>query len=330
MKRQASVTAQPFHLRKIALLLTALSLVWLVLATGWATFRKNSEAVGEGPAVAAGAAGLVLALVLYLWERRRRPHHTLREAALTALHLGLLLALGGFLANAFWGEKGFVYLREGGQSSVYVDKNDEDRPLPFSLALKLFRTAVYPGTLRPENFSSDVVFQSGRDQRRAVIAVNQPADFDGWTFYQQSYGVEVGPASRLRLSVFSGAGEGASMNVRLGERFHVPDCGTMAVVDFVPTAQRAQGRLQVLSHDLMLAPAYLVEFDIEDSPRRQWVLASDPSTERLGPCRLHVDDFVGVRYAVLAAARSPFDWLVFLGVVLTAAACAVVMGSRRN
>ncbi len=61
--------------------------------------------------------------------------------------------------------------------------------LPFSLALLKFSHDRYPGTEIPKNFSSRVRVKSddGRDDREALIYMNNPLRHGGMTFYQADY-----------------------------------------------------------------------------------------------------------------------------------------------
>ncbi|MHC5111269.1 MAG: cytochrome c biogenesis protein ResB [Planctomycetota bacterium] len=62
-------------------------------------------------------------------------------------------------------------------------------PLSFKITLDDFRVGHYPGGLRPRSFESHVTFndpRTGLTQSR-VVSMNNPVDFGGYTFYQESY-----------------------------------------------------------------------------------------------------------------------------------------------
>lgn len=314
---------------KAALLAAAVGGVWLMASMAWATFKGTTEAAGESAGTAAGLAALTVSLVLYLAEKLSRPQWTARTWwAMTALHAGLLVMIAGFIANAFLGEKGFVYIREGDGASFYVDRQDGEHALSFLVRLTAFKAAVYPGTLRPQGFTSDVVFEGDGKTQPARISVNESASFDGYRFYQQSYGVEVSDISRLVLTVIRSDGTETKEVLRPGTTVNVEGCGRVQLTDFVPTAEMKDGHLMVRSEDAMMAPAYRFQSDFAGVTGTSWVLAKDATTEQIGACRVHPDDFQGVRYTVLSVVRSPFDPLILLGALL--AVSGAVLGFLRG
>jgi hypothetical protein len=64
--------------------------------------------------------------------------------------------------------------------------------LPLRLKLLNFNKTVYPGSEIPKSFSSRVEIESNGLRREALIAMNRPLRFRGYTFYQSSY-AEGGP-----------------------------------------------------------------------------------------------------------------------------------------
>ena len=247
---------------------------------------------------------------------------------MTALHAGLLLMMAGFVGNALFGEKGFVYVREGDTASFYVDKAQEEHPLPFAFGLTSFRAEVYPGTLRPRNFTSDVVFKKGDVTQTARISVNDSAFFGDYRFYQQSYGAEMSDISRLLLRVTRQDGSQTTEILSPGVTSDIKGCGRLLLTDFVPTGEMQEGRLMVRSDDVMAAPAYRFRSDFAGEAAAHWVLSGNEATETIGACRVHPEDFLGVRYTVLSVVRAPWDWLIFLGAAL--AAVGAVAGLSRG
>jgi hypothetical protein len=59
--------------------------------------------------------------------------------------------------------------------------------LPLQLKLLDFKKTVYPGTEIPKSFTSRVEIESKGLRREALIAMNRPLRFGGYTFYQSSY-----------------------------------------------------------------------------------------------------------------------------------------------
>ena len=315
--------------RTSALALAAAGLLWLMASMAWGTLQGASEAAGESAGTAAGMAALAASLILYLAGKLSRPRKTLAWAAMTALHAGLLL-IACLLGNALFGEKGFVYSREGDAASFEVDKAQQEHPLPFAVRLKSFHADVYPGTMKPQAFTSDVVFEQDGAASPARIAVNSSASHDGYSFYQQSYATEVSGISRLPLTVTRRDGTQSAAVLAPGATAEIAGCGRLRLLDFVPSAQMQDGRLMVLSDALMLSPAYRLLSDFTGRTLPHWVLAKAPETERIGPCQVHPGDFQGVRYTVLSVVRAPLDGMILLGAALAAAGAAAAMARRRK
>jgi len=59
--------------------------------------------------------------------------------------------------------------------------------LPLRLKLLDFKKTVYPGSEIPKSFTSRVEIESDGLRREALIAMNRPLRFRGYTFYQSSY-----------------------------------------------------------------------------------------------------------------------------------------------
>lgn len=72
------------------------------------------------------------------------------------------------------------------------------RYLPFQLYLKKFTFERYPGTDIPKNFQSDVeVIENGRPVREALIWMNNPLRYQGYTFYQASFDAQTESSTML-------------------------------------------------------------------------------------------------------------------------------------
>jgi hypothetical protein len=71
---------------------------------------------------------------------------------------------------------------------------DETRPLGFALKLERFQIVPYPGEQRPRSFEShvNVTDPTTGQTRSAVISMNAPLSFGGYTLYQSSYRQEGG------------------------------------------------------------------------------------------------------------------------------------------
>jgi len=72
--------------------------------------------------------------------------------------------------------------------------------LPYTLKLNKFVHDLYPGTMVPKNFESDVqlVNAANHEDRPVLIYMNHPLRYGGLTFYQQSFGA-ADQASKLQV-----------------------------------------------------------------------------------------------------------------------------------
>lgn len=73
--------------------------------------------------------------------------------------------------------------------------------LPFTLRLDRFEMEQYPGTNMPAMYRSrlKVLDERQSEQRTAVIEMNKPLEYDGWSFFQSSYSLN----GRQRVSILS-------------------------------------------------------------------------------------------------------------------------------
>lgn len=78
--------------------------------------------------------------------------------------------------------------------------------LPLQLKLLNFKKTVYPGSDIPKSFSSRVEIESGGLRREALISMNHPLRFRGYTFYQSSYGEDVQGGANSTFAVVKNAG----------------------------------------------------------------------------------------------------------------------------
>jgi hypothetical protein len=78
--------------------------------------------------------------------------------------------------------------------------------LPLRLKLLHFEKTVYPGSEIPKSFASRVEIESKGLRREALIAMNRPLRFHGYTFYQSSYGEDAGHGASSTFAVVKNAG----------------------------------------------------------------------------------------------------------------------------
>ena len=110
-------------------------------------------------------------------------------------HMALVLLIISGALQYFTREEGTLTLREGSSSNLVFQPADASKysnegthiELPFTLHLIDFKEEKWSGSSIARSYSSHVFFQRGKEKVEALIKMNQPASYGGWTFYQMSY-----------------------------------------------------------------------------------------------------------------------------------------------
>ena len=108
-------------------------------------------------------------------------------------------------------ENGTYIAFEGRQTEDEIDGytvrlDRAERTLPFSVSLQRFRRDVYPGTNMPREYESRVTITDGDVKWPAIIAMNEPLRYGGYTFYQSSTAVDQDGQPVSILSVVTNQG----------------------------------------------------------------------------------------------------------------------------
>lgn len=135
---------------------------------------------------------------------KRLPRQTEEELNLAALRMRALDKTGEtVLSQAFlFGlmPHEHVFQVHGRTFGVILQRRKET--MPFTVRLDEFHHEVYPNTMRPKVFSSDVTVMDGEGQRPATIEMNQPLRRDGYILFQSSWGPQGAPLGARKFSVF--------------------------------------------------------------------------------------------------------------------------------
>lgn len=118
------------------------------------------------------------------------------------MHISFVLILTGVMVNGFFGQKGSMQIFEGMKSDYfYVNSSDDSitaivkdiKILDFEIYLKEFNIDYcYDRGSQSEainNYQSYVViYENGKVSAEAIVEVNSPFKYKGYTFYQYGYG----------------------------------------------------------------------------------------------------------------------------------------------
>ncbi|MDR1863954.1 MAG: cytochrome c biogenesis protein CcsA [Bacteroidales bacterium] len=114
-----------------------------------------------------------------------------RRPSVWLLHASFLLMLIGALTTRLTGKTGQVHLRENHRAvAFFLDESSRRKiDFPFSLALKSFETAYYPGTATPADYISVVEVRDadGGNRFEREISMNRILRYRGFRFYQSSF-----------------------------------------------------------------------------------------------------------------------------------------------
>ena len=137
------------------------------------------------------------------------------------VHLSILLLIAGAIIGSFFGMEGYVNITEGETVKSISQRNEEHSlPLPFSVRCDKFTVEFYLNGA-PKTFQSDLAFiHNGQVVRMEKLRVNHPVEFDGFRFYQASYGLA--PGGKATLALLRDGQKRDVMNVGEGYSFELP------------------------------------------------------------------------------------------------------------
>jgi len=137
------------------------------------------------------------------------------------VHVSILALIAGAVVGSVFGVEGFVHIPEGETvESFSLRSGGQPLPLPFAVRCDRFTVEFYEGGM-PRTFQSDLTFlKNGRAVRSAKLLVNHPVEFEGFRFYQASYGAA--PGGKATLALMREGGRRDVMNVAEGYVFDLP------------------------------------------------------------------------------------------------------------
>lgn len=100
----------------------------------------------------------------------------------------LRLAGGAIETGLLWGLEKAPWVIHVGDKQYSIALKRREWALPFTLTLNSFSHEKHPGTNLPSAFSSKLTLQDGKASREAMIRMNEPLRYRGYTFYQASWG----------------------------------------------------------------------------------------------------------------------------------------------
>ncbi len=137
------------------------------------------------------------------------------------VHLSILVLIAGAVVGSVFGVEGFVHIPEGETVESFSPRSGgQPLPLPFAVRCDRFTVEFYENGM-PKTFQSDLTFlKDGSAVRSAKLLVNHPVEFEGFRFYQASYGAA--PGGKATLALVREEGRRDVMNVAEGYVFDLP------------------------------------------------------------------------------------------------------------
>jgi cytochrome c biogenesis protein ResB len=135
------------------------------------------------------ASTLCLIILGYILKITMKSKITLRRAGIILLHLGIPVMLAGYMAGRF-GIDAEIQIPKGKSSNVIYLKDGRTEQLGFSIRCDEFNVS-YNEDGSPAEFISYLSFiKNGAIQKKSILRVNHPVNFEGTTLYQSAYACE--------------------------------------------------------------------------------------------------------------------------------------------
>jgi cytochrome c biogenesis protein len=238
-------------------------------------------------------------------------------------HLSVLVILLGAVIGIFFGFNGYLNLPEGYSSDVaYSRRGGNAYPLGFSVRCDDFDVEYYRNTDMPQDYKSWLtIFKNGQEVEKQMIEVNHPLTYEGYTFYQSSFGLMPELHGTYVFNVTSKTGKSEIARVEPGGSFSIPGTDiTGKVADFSPALAFRPDSSTYTYSEMMTNPAVFVNFFEKNGKLYSgWILKRFPKTWDLPDGnRVEFIDFWGAQYTGMQVRKDPGVWIVYLGCIIIA------------
>ncbi|MEA1922927.1 MAG: cytochrome c biogenesis protein ResB [Pseudomonadota bacterium] len=225
------------------------------------------------------------------------------------VHLSVLIIFAGGIIGSLFGIKGFVNIPEGEKVSSFYTYGDNRVPieLGYSVECRKFKVEFYE-TGSPKEYSSDlIIYDNGKPVKEKIIEVNHPISYQGFTFYQSSYGAYGGLVD-LELN-FRETGMVLPLRLEVGRPLRLPEnWGWIEVLKFEENYMRMGPSVMVLRD-----PGNGVK------PYQFWVFLRFPEFGKENGKTAEFCTFKNIEqryYTGLQVNKDPGVWVVWIGCIM--------------
>ena len=234
------------------------------------------------------------------------------------VHLGLLIILVGGIISGIGGSRANLQIAE--RQILSIPKAD------FQLRLDKFETEFYPSGAVKDWKSTLTVIKGGKQVLTKIVEVNHPLSYNGYVFYQSSYGWDwKNPTLEIWANKNSDPEFVNKIELKIGEKVRLNDDGfEISVLHFVPDFVIIENN-QVATRSLEPNnPAAFIEgWQGEEKIFSGWIFAKFPDFNRIHSSRetdlkLELKGFKGNQYSGIQMSRDPGVNFIWLG-------CSILM-----
>jgi len=230
------------------------------------------------------------------------------------VHLSILVIFIGAILGSLFGYKGFAAIVEGSSVTSIQAHNGADIPLGFGLRCEKFSVSFYESGAPKEFKSILTVLENGQPVKGLTnvrVVVNEPLSYQGFTFYQSSYG-QASESSDHSFTVTPRSGgttdrfilrEGQATTLKDGTTLKLLET-TTDVSQFMPKFTGPAARVEVTPKGK--APQTFIVF--KNYP--------DANAQRGDALVFGYEGSNAKMYTGLQVAKDPGVWVVWLGCTL--------------
>ena len=216
----------------------------------------------------------IVAAWKYCYLRCGRP-------GLIMIHVAFIVILLGALVSFLTGKEGILHLREGESSDQMLvrasDSVNAYYTLPFSVELKKFTLARYPGSDSPSSYESEVIVQVDGEYRIERIFMNNVLNVKGYRLFQASYDPdELGTVLYVNHDV-------AGRNITYAGYFLLAWGLVFSIIGKNSRFMHLSRRLKELHANALFLFLFLFVFAVEANAKEQYVRISDMERNVVSP-----------------------------------------------